>query len=112
MKRNLLRFGLLCLMMVFAFIAKAQDVTAEWNFKANLPEGIQSIQVEKSVRAIASTVEGIEMTVDATNGKLKPLCRCPDQQGNHPEGSGEIIQRHRYHHELWQREVSCYFHHR
>ena len=34
MKRNLLRFGLLCLMMVFAFIAKAQDVTAEWNFKA------------------------------------------------------------------------------
>ena len=71
MKRNLLRFGLLCLMMVFAFIAKAQDVTAEWNFKANLPEGIQSIQVEKSVKAIASTVEGIEMTVDATNGKLK-----------------------------------------
>ena len=71
MKRNLLRFGLLCLMMVFAFIAKAQDVTAEWNFKANLPEGIQSIQVEKSVSAIASTVEGIEMTVDATNGKLK-----------------------------------------
>ena len=58
-------------MMVFAFIAKAQDVTAEWNFKANLPEGIQSIQVEKSVTAIASTVEGIEMTVDATNGKLK-----------------------------------------
>ena len=58
-------------MMVFAFIAKAQDVTAEWNFKANLPEGIQSIQVEKSVSAIASTVEGIEMTVDATNGKLK-----------------------------------------
>lgn len=71
MKRNLLRFGLLCLMMVFAFIAKAQDVTAEWNFKANLPEGIQSIQVEKSVTAIASTVKGIEMTVDATNGKLK-----------------------------------------
>ena len=71
MKRILLKFGLLCLMLVFAFIAKAQDITAEWNFKANLPEGIQSIQVEKNVTAIASTVEGIEMTVDATNGKLK-----------------------------------------
>ena len=71
MKRNLLRFGLLCLMMVFAFIAKAQDITAEWNFKANLPKGIQSTSVEKSVSAVASTVEGIEMTVDATNGKLK-----------------------------------------
>ncbi len=71
MKKNLLRFGLLSLLLVFAFIAKAQDVTAEWNFKANLPEGIQSIQVEKSVSTIASTVEGIEMTVDATNGKLK-----------------------------------------
>ena len=67
-------------MMVFAFIAKAQDVTAEWNFKANLPEGIQSIQVEKSVKAIASTVKGIEMTVDATNGKL--MGRSADAQIN------------------------------
>ena len=71
MKKNLLRFGLLSLLLVFAFIAKAQDITAEWNFKANLPEGIQSTHVEKSVSAIVSTVEGIEMTVDATNGKLK-----------------------------------------
>lgn len=28
MKKNLLRFGLLSLLLVFAFIAKAQDVTA------------------------------------------------------------------------------------
>ena len=34
MKRILLKFGLLCLMLVFAFIAKAQDVTAEWEFEA------------------------------------------------------------------------------
>ena len=32
MKKNLLRFGLLSLLLVFAFIAKAQDVTAIWDF--------------------------------------------------------------------------------
>ena len=48
MKRNLLRFGLLSLLLVFAFIAKAQSITAERNFKTNLPKSIQSAHIESS----------------------------------------------------------------
>ena len=42
MKKNLLRFRLLSLLLVFAFIAKAQNVTAVWDFQNNLPEGINT----------------------------------------------------------------------
>ena len=71
MKRNLLRFGLLSLMLVFAFIAKAQDVTALWDFQHNVPEGINAAtNFQGKTGDIASTVEGISMHVDATNGKL------------------------------------------
>ena len=72
MKRNLLRLRLLCLMMLFAFIAKAQDVTALWDFQHNLPEGInEATNFQSKTGDIASTVDGILMHVDATNGKLK-----------------------------------------
>lgn len=71
MKRNLLKFGLLSLMLVFAFIAKAQDITAIWDFQNNLPEGINAAtNFQGKTGDIASTVEGISMHVDAINGKL------------------------------------------
>ena len=71
MKRNLLRFGLLSLLLVFACIAKAQDVTAIWDFQKNLPEGINTAtNFEKATGEVNSTVEGITMRVDATTGKL------------------------------------------
>lgn len=72
MKKNLLRFGLLSLLLVFAFIAKAQDVTAIWDFQHNVPEGINTAtNFQGKVGDITSTVDGILLHVDATNGKLK-----------------------------------------
>ena len=72
MKRNLLRLGLLSLLLVFAFIAKAQNVTAVWDFQNNLPEGINTAaNFQGNEGNLASTVEGITMHVNATQGKLK-----------------------------------------
>ena len=87
MKRNLLRFGLLSLFLVFAFIAKAQNVTAVWDFQNNLPEGINTAaNFQGKEGDLASTVEGITMHVNATQGKLKG--RTSDAQFN----AGTILQ--------------------
>lgn len=87
MKKNLLRFGLLSLLLVFAFIAKAQDVTAIWDFQHNVPEGINAAtNLQGKVGDITSTVDGILLHVDATNGKLKG--RTTDAQFN----TGTILQ--------------------
>ena len=87
MKKNLLRFGLLSLLLVFAFIAKAQDVTAIWDFQHNVPEGINAAtNFQGKVGDITSTVDGILLHVDATNGKLKG--RTTDAQFN----TGTILQ--------------------
>ena len=87
MKKNLLRFGLLSLLLVFAFIAKAQNVTAVWDFQKNLPEGINTAaNFQGKEGDLASTVEGITMHVNATKGKLKG--RDTDAQFN----TGTILQ--------------------
>lgn len=87
MKRNLLRLGLLSLLLVFAFIAKAQNVTAVWDFQKNLPEGINTAaNFQGKEGDLASTVEGITMHVNATQGKLKG--RTSDAQFN----TGTILQ--------------------
>lgn len=87
MKRNLLRLGLLSLLLVFAFIAKAQNVTAVWDFQKNLPEGINTAaNFQGKEGDLASTVEGITMHVNATQGKLKG--RTSDVQFN----AGTILQ--------------------
>ena len=87
MKRNLLRLGLSCLLLVFACIAKAQDVTAIWDFQHNVPEGINTAtNFQGKVGDVASSVNGILLHVDATNGKLKG--RDTDAQFN----TGTILQ--------------------
>ena len=87
MKKNLLRFGLLSLLLVFAFIAKAQDVTAIWDFQHNVPEGINTAtNFQGKVGDITSTVDGILLHIDATKGKLKG--RDTDAQFN----TGTILQ--------------------
>ena len=87
MKKNLLRFGLLSLLLLFAFIAKAQDVTAIWDFQHNVPEGINAAtNFQGKVGDITSTVDGILLHVDATKGKLKG--RDTDAQFN----TGTILQ--------------------
>lgn len=81
MKKDLLRLGLLSLLLVFAFIAKAQNVTAVWDFQKNLPEGINTAaNFQGNEGDLASTVEGITMHVNATQGKLKG--RTSDAQYN------------------------------
>lgn len=71
MKRNLLRLGLLSLLLVFAFIAKAQNVTAVWDFQHNVPEGINTAtNFQGKVGDVASSVDGILLHVDATKGKM------------------------------------------
>lgn len=71
MKRNLLRFGLLSLLLVFACIAKAQDVTAIWDFQNNKPGGINAAtNFEGKIGEVNSTMDDITMRVDATTGKL------------------------------------------
>lgn len=63
MKKDLLRFGLLSLLLVFAFIAKAQNVTAVWDFQKNLPEGINTAaNFQGKEGDLASTVEGSPCT--------------------------------------------------
>ena len=87
MKKDLLRFGLLSLLLAFAFIAKAQNVTAVWDFQKNLPEGINTAaNFQGKEGDLASTVEGITMHVNATQGKLKG--RTSDAQFN----TGTILQ--------------------
>lgn len=73
-------------MLVFSFIAKAQDVTATWDFQHNLPEGINSTNIQKGEGDVASNVEGISLHVNATTGKLAG--RTSDAQFN----QGAIIQ--------------------
>lgn len=86
MKQNLLKLGMISLMLVFSFIAKAQDVTATWDFQHNLPEGINSTNIQKGEGDVASNVEGISLHVNATTGKLAG--RTSDAQFN----QGAIIQ--------------------
>lgn len=71
MKKHLLRLWTLALLAVASTSVQAQDVTAEWNFKDDLPKGIQEATNYQGVEAdIPSTVEGIVMHVNAKSGKL------------------------------------------
>lgn len=67
------KIGALCILLMLPFVAKAQgDVTAIWDFKNHLPAGInEATAIEGTTGEVASTVEGITMFVDASNGKLK-----------------------------------------
>lgn len=54
------------------FMAKAQDVTAEWNFtNGNFTTLAGMGTVQGTVVNLPSTVDGIELIADATNGKLR-----------------------------------------
>ncbi len=87
MNKLLRSFVLLCAALPAAVSALAQDVTALWDFQNNLPEEISSTNIQKSTGTVASTVDGIVMTVDATSGKLQARS-AGDAQFN----SGTILQ--------------------
>ena len=71
MRKLLLRFSMLCVMLVTAMAVNAAEVTAKWDFKNNLPAGIQdATNFQGNSGDLQSTVDGILMHVDATSGKL------------------------------------------
>ncbi len=76
-------------MACVACVASAQeDVTAQWSFQNDLPVGICDATNYEGVTAdIESTVEGVYMHVDATNGKLNCVGRT-----NAQFNSGTILQ--------------------
>ena len=88
-KSYLRSLGMLCLSLILTTVVRAQgDVTASWDFENDLPAGIQSATNYQGVTAdIPSTVEGIAMHVDATNGKLYCIGR-----NNAQFNSGTILQ--------------------
>ena len=51
--------------------AEPADVTATWSWKETTPASIANVHIEGSTGTIASDVDGIELFVDATKGKLK-----------------------------------------
>src|SRR5574344_1480069 len=77
MRKQFLRFSTLCLLFLCAIIAKADDVTATWDFQTIASN---AVNIEGKSGTVASDVEGILLTVDATNGKL--VSRGSDAQFN------------------------------
>lgn len=71
MKKNLLRLGTLCLMLLVGMMLQAATVIANWSWKEGIPATIASAHIEGTTGTVASDVEGIVLTVDATSGKLK-----------------------------------------
>lgn len=71
MKHKLLRLFALCALVLVAGTVAAQDVTALWDWKNGNPSGIKAAtSFQGTTGTIASTVDGITLTVDATSGKL------------------------------------------
>lgn len=77
MTKQLQRLSILCLMLLATVVAMADNVvTAEWSWQNNLPEGIcDATNFEGKTGTLASTVDGIELFVDATSGKMNSVGR-------------------------------------
>lgn len=86
MKQHLLNLSMLCLMLLVSAFASAQDETALWDFQNVNPSSLSGLALQGTTGTVASTLDGVELTVDATNGKLKQ--RDSDAQFN----AGTIIQ--------------------
>jgi hypothetical protein len=68
MRKQMKLLSLLLLMLLSATMANA-SVTAKWDFKNNLPEGIQNnTNYSSGVNTVVSTIPEIKMVVDLTNG--------------------------------------------
>ncbi|WP_081657687.1 pectinesterase family protein [Prevotella sp. AGR2160] len=78
--------GLLCILLLPQRMS-AQDVTAQWDFQNGIPSTITSVAVQGRTGVVASDVDGILLTVDATNGKLAAR-----SNGDAQFNSGTIIQ--------------------
>ena len=70
MTKHLKRLGTLCLLLMLAIVSRA-DVTANWSWQNGIPATLANVHIEGKTGYVASDVEGIELFVDATKGKLK-----------------------------------------
>lgn len=70
MRKQLLRLGILCLFVLLACAAKAQNVVATWDFQNRIPASLADVTIQGSTGEVASDVEGVSLFVDATNGKF------------------------------------------
>lgn len=71
MKKIYLQTLTLCLLLLASLSANAETVTAKWDFKNNVPAGIQeNTNYQGKTADVESDVAGIVMHVDATGGKL------------------------------------------
>lgn len=82
MTKILHKLSLLFILFTIGTIAKAEDVTATWDFKNKSPEAVGSVALEGSTGNVPSNVEGIQLYVDATNGKFNSRDRQNDVQVN------------------------------
>lgn len=70
MRKQLLRLGILCLFVLLACAAKAQNVVATWDFQNRIPASLADVTIQGGTGEVASDVEGVSLFVDATNGKF------------------------------------------
>ena len=82
MGRLMLRWGIMCLMVLVACVARAQDVTATWDFQNRIPASLADVIFNGNAGEVASDVDGVNLYVDATNGKFDVKNRSSDVQVN------------------------------
>ena len=82
LKHRFLRWGILCLVILVACVAKAQDVTATWDFQNKVPAAAGAVALQGNTGEVASDVDGVSLYVDATNGKFNSEARDSDVQVN------------------------------
>lgn len=73
---------LMCFFMLVAMVTKAQDVTALWDFQNRVPASLADVALQGTTGEVESTVDGVKLYVDATNGKFNVKDRASDAQVN------------------------------
>lgn len=73
---------LMCLFMLVAMVTKAQDVTALWDFQNRVPASLADVALQGTTGEVESTVDGVKLYVDATNGNFNVKDRASDAQVN------------------------------
>ncbi|WP_295434990.1 pectinesterase family protein [uncultured Prevotella sp.] len=72
----------MCFFMLVAMVTKAQDVTALWDFQNRVPASLADVALLGTTGEVESTVDGVKLYVDATNGKFNVKDRASDAQVN------------------------------
>lgn len=82
MRKSLQKMTLMCFFMLVAMVTKAQDLTALWDFQNRVPASLADVALQGTTGEVESTVDGVKLYVDATNGKFNVKDRASDAQVN------------------------------